>query len=170
MKRLRISFVDSSYTVPLYAAQRMHRLKLLMDEHPDAEEFDIEEVDGGKFRKCLEAIVPSIETVGFTEYSKPSADFSDFALFLEPLNENIYTIVPITCEYPIDKFILLKNTKILCPNDWFNELESFEYEMIKLKATNYYARNTDVSVRMFVSFFKEKRIITIVKEIKEITK
>lgn len=170
MKRLRISFADTSYNVPRYAAERMHRLKLLMDEHPKAEEFEFEEVDGGKFRKCLEAIVPSIETVGFTEASKPPADFSEFAQFLEPLSGNIFTLVPIICEYPIDKFTLLKNNVILCPNDWFYEFESFEHEMIKLKSTNYYGRHTDVSIRMFVSFFKEKQIITIVKEIKEITK
>lgn len=36
MKRVR--FIDKTYNVPIYAAKRMHRLNLLMNEYPEAEE------------------------------------------------------------------------------------------------------------------------------------
>lgn len=180
--RIKVSFLDKAYTVPVYAAKRMHRLKLLMDQYPEAEEFDIEEVDDGKFNKCLETIVPSVDIVGFMptdlEQSKPM-DYTDFADFLNKhKQEGVLEIFPLTSlDGKAPKFAFLKKhnekddtpNQIICPSDWWQDAENFEHESVVQETDPYSGRIHSTSVRMFVSFFKLKNIISVLKIKKKIT-
>lgn len=55
-----VRFINAQFRVPRYAARRMHRLRLLLDEHPDSEkqELDVcidELVDAADFAEALRA-------------------------------------------------------------------------------------------------------------------
>jgi hypothetical protein len=58
---LSITFVDSSYRVPRNVAERIHRLKLLLDEHPTATDLHFQELDDNRFKRVLEE--SSVEVV-----------------------------------------------------------------------------------------------------------
>lgn len=51
---LSITFVDSAYKVPRNIATRIHRLNLLLDEHPEATDFHFQELDDNRFKRVLE--------------------------------------------------------------------------------------------------------------------
>ena len=149
-----------------------------MNEHPEAEEFDIEEVDNGTFLKCIEKIVPSIESVGFSDPEKPveKADFSDFAMFLEEnmiqsRNGEVFSMVPVYSDFPIDKFALFNDRRIQCQMDWWVSTENFEFEFVKQKRIDgYHNIKKDYMIKLFVSFFKDKRIVTVLRKEEEINK
>ncbi len=63
---IQISFVDASFTVPRYAAETMHRVNLLLREHPEATDFHFQELEGGRFKRALEeSSVPIIDVESF---------------------------------------------------------------------------------------------------------
>jgi hypothetical protein len=71
---IKIKFVDSEYVIPGFAIKEMPRLRLLKRDYPKATEFQINELDGGRFKRLLEdTTIPPVDLIGFAPEKSDAA-------------------------------------------------------------------------------------------------
>lgn len=80
-------------------------------------------------------------------------------------NCEVFTMVPVETDESISKFELLyeKPMRIMCQKSWWFTLENFQYEYIEPAAPDRYGTKKEGLVKLFVSVFKNTKIVTIVK-------